>query len=193
MSEESGTGYVQELPNLEEKLSNIFETLMFLQGGSPLLGRILALCTLSAPDKSLLQKDLVTKFKVNPSTISRNLKELVELKFIDRRRIPGSREWKYQVEHSSFLEMLVNGFEENSSDLEEVLELITSLRDDYVSALQQLSNPSETETRGLNIMDYLIEWLTIVKDELDSFIQTLHTKFPEMEKKNKIFASLFSK
>ena len=193
MSEESRVNNAVKLPNLEEELSNIFETLMFLQGGSPLLGRILALCTLSAPDKPLLQKDLVTKFKVNPSTISRNLKELVELKFIDRRRIPGSREWKYQVEHSSFLEMLVNGFEKNYNDLEEVIELITSLRDDYKEALSNFSNPSDRETRGLNIMEYLIEWLTLVEDELDSFIKILHTKFPEMEKKNKIFASLFSK
>ncbi|MHA2062740.1 MAG: MarR family transcriptional regulator [Candidatus Hodarchaeales archaeon] len=193
MSEESSTSRDQKLPDLEEELSNVFENLMFIQGGSPLLGRILALCTLSAPDKPLLQKDLVSKFKVNPSTVSRNLKELVELKFIDRRRIPGSREWKYQVEHSSFLEMLVNGFEKNSNDLEEVLEFLTSAYADYGNALNQFPRPSERETRGLNIMDYLIEWLTIVKEELDSFIQTLHTRFPNMEKKNQVFASLFLK
>ncbi|MHA2176402.1 MAG: MarR family transcriptional regulator [Candidatus Hodarchaeales archaeon] len=193
MSEESYTNLGQKLPDLEEELSNVFENLMFIQGGSPLLGRILALCTLSAPDKPLLQKDLVSKFKVNPSTISRNLKELVKLKFIDRRRIPGSREWKYQVEHSSFLEMLVNGFEKNSSDLEEVLELLVSAHDDYRITLNQYPNPSERDTRNLNIIDYLIEWLTIVKEELDSFIQTLHTRFPDMEKRNQKFASLFLK
>ena len=111
MNKESDTTVNKDVIKLEEEISNFFEDLMYDRGGSPLLGRIFALCILTTPKEPLLQKDLVDKFQVNPSTISRNLKELENWRLLDRRREPGSREWKYQVEPTSFLELLVNEFE----------------------------------------------------------------------------------
>ena len=83
----------KDLLKLEEEISNFFEDFMYDRGGSPLLGRIYSLCVLTDPNKPLTQNDLVNTFKVNPSRVSRNLKELESWRLITRRREPGSREW----------------------------------------------------------------------------------------------------
>ncbi len=193
MSEESNADNFQDITKLEEEFSNFFEDLMYNRGGSPLLGRIFALCVLSASDKPLLQKDLVSRFQVNPSTISRNLKDLEKWKLIDRRREPGSREWKYQVEPNSFLELIVNEFEENIDQLDESKGGLSRIREHYGKTLSTSSKQSEKGSRALLILDFLIEWMSIVEEEMDGFIQTLHKRFLDMEKNNKRFTSLFSK
>ena len=99
MSESANGENSQDILKLEEEISNFFEDFMYDRGGSPLLGRIYALCVLTSPAKPLLQKDLVDKFNVNPSTISRNLKELENWRLVDRRREPGSN-CSYRPGHS---------------------------------------------------------------------------------------------
>jgi DNA-binding transcriptional regulator GbsR (MarR family) len=181
----------KDIRKLEEEFSNFFEDLMYDRGGSPLLGRIFALCILTSAQKPLLQKDLVDKFQVNPSTISRNLKELENWGLLDRRREPGSREWKYQVEPTSFLELLVNKFEENAEMLKDREDALKRIRTHWGSTLSKESKETKEGKRTLQILDFLIEWITIVEDELDIFIQTIHKRFLEMEKQNERFSELF--
>lgn len=181
----------KDIRKLEEEFSNFFEDLMYDRGGSPLLGRIFALCILTSAQKPLLQKDLVDKFQVNPSTISRNLKELENWGLLDRRREPGSREWKYQVEPTSFLELLVNKFEENAEMLKDREDALKRIRTHWGSTLSKESKETKEGKRTLQILDFLIEWITIVEDELDTFIQTIHKRFLEMEKQNERFSELF--
>ena len=90
---------------LKEEISNFFEDLMYDYGGSPLLGRIYSICVMDH-DKSFLQKDLQNEFKVNPSTISRNLKELESRNLINKRREPGNREWQYQLKGQTIKHIL---------------------------------------------------------------------------------------
>ena len=182
MSDSEATTERSDILKLEEEISNFFEDIMYDRGGSPLLGRIYALCVLTAPTKPLLQKDLVTKFKVNPSTISRNLKELETWRLIDRRREPGSREWKYQVDPTSFLELLVNRFEENTITLRERGDDLKRIREHWGHTLSEKSLQTEEGKRALQVLDFLIEWIAIVEEELDSFIQTLQQRFFELEK-----------
>ena len=56
---------IEDILKLEEEISNFFEDVFYDWGGSPLLGRIYALCVLTTPDNSLFQKDLVEQFNVN--------------------------------------------------------------------------------------------------------------------------------
>ncbi|MFX0184899.1 MAG: MarR family transcriptional regulator [Candidatus Hodarchaeota archaeon] len=170
-----------EILKLEEELTNFFEDLFYARGGSPLLGRIYALCVLSAPNKPLFQKDLVSRFEVNPSTISRNLKELENWRLIDRRREPGSREWKYQVEPASFLELIVNRFEDNITMLRDSGGDLQRIRRHWGEALSDDSKNSDKGKRVLQVLEILIKWISIVEIELDKFIQTLHKRFQEME------------
>ena len=135
----------KDILKLEEEFSNFFEDLMYDRGGSPLLGRIFALCVLTTTLKPLLQKDLVDKFQVNPSTISRNLKELENWGLLDRRREPGSREWKYQVEPTSFLELLVNIFEENAGSLKDRKDALKRIRTHWGTTLSEKSDGMSQE------------------------------------------------
>ena len=182
MADSEANAEQQDILKLEEEISNFFEDIMYDRGGSPLLGRIYALCVLAASTKPLLQKDLVTKFNVNPSTISRNLKELENWRLLDRRREPGSREWKYQVEPTSFLELLVNRFEENAVTLRERGDDLKRIREHWGHTMSEKSKQTDAGNRALQVLDFLIEWISIVAGELDSFIQTLHTRFLELEK-----------
>ncbi len=181
----------KDILKLEEEFSNFFEDLMYDRGGSPLLGRIFALCVLTTTLKPLLQKDLVDKFQVNPSTISRNLKELENWGLLDRRREPGSREWKYQVEPTSFLELLVNIFEENAGSLKDRKDALKRIRTHWGTTLSEKSKESLEGKRTLQILDFLIEWMAIVESELDIFIQKMHQRFLEMEKQNERFSEIF--
>ncbi|MFQ5977721.1 MAG: GbsR/MarR family transcriptional regulator [Candidatus Heimdallarchaeota archaeon] len=174
---------MEDILKLEEEISNFFEDIMYDWGGSPLLGRIYALCALTTPDKPLFQKDLVSKFNVNPSTISRNLKELENWRLIDRRREPGSREWKYQVEDTSFLELLTHRFEENERNLGERIDALTRIRNHWGETLSDESKEAAKGQHALQLLDRLIEWIKIVEAELEEFIQKLQERYLKLEKK----------
>ncbi|MFX0065094.1 MAG: GbsR/MarR family transcriptional regulator [Candidatus Hermodarchaeota archaeon] len=174
---------VSDIQKLEEEISNFFEDLMYDWGGSPLLGRIYALCVLTKPTKNLQQKDLVDRFKVNPSTISRNLKELESWRLIARRREPGSREWKYQVQDTSFFDLVVHRFEVNALSLRERLDDLVRIRNHWGKTLSEESKKNEKGRKALSVLDQLTEWIKIVDKELDGFIQKLHTRFLELEQK----------
>ncbi len=173
----------EDLLKLEEEISNFFEDLMYDWGGSPLLGRIYALCVLTLPEKHLFQKDLADRFNVDPSTISRNLKELENWRLIGRRREPGSREWRFQVEDTSFLELWVQKFEENTITLHERLDELKRIRNRWGETLSEKSKEAVRGHHALRILDKLIEWIGIVDKELDDFIQKLNLRYIELEKK----------
>ncbi len=183
MSESIDDEETQDILKLEEEISNFFEDFMYDRGGSPLLGRIYALCVLTSPDKPLLQRDLVEKFKVNPSTISRNLKELESWNLIARRREPGSREWKYQVEPTSFRELLINTYDDNANTLQEKAADLIRIREHWGISLSKESKITKKGEQALNVLDILIEWIDIVEKELDSFIGNLQERFLELEKR----------
>ncbi|WP_287586288.1 GbsR/MarR family transcriptional regulator [Candidatus Borrarchaeum sp.] len=173
----------EDIIKLEEEISNFFEDLMYDWGGSPLLGRIYALCVLTTPDKPLFQKDLADRFNVDPSTISRNLKELENWRLIGRRREPGSREWRFQAEDTSFLELLVLKFEENAMKLRARLDELIRIRNRWSETLSDKSKEALREHHALLVLNKLIEWIRIVDKELDEFIQKLNVRFLELEKK----------
>ncbi|MHA1970056.1 MAG: MarR family transcriptional regulator [Candidatus Hodarchaeales archaeon] len=183
MSEPEESKVAQDILKLEEEISNFFEDFMYDRGGSPLLGRIYALCVFTDPDTPLLQKDLVTRFNVNPSTISRNLKELENWRLITRRREPGSREWKYTVEETSFLELLVMRFEETGVNLRERGDDLKRIREHWGETLSSTSKDSEKGIRTIKVLDLLIDWIFVVEKELDDFLERLHSRFLEMERK----------
>ncbi|MFX0205698.1 MAG: MarR family transcriptional regulator [Candidatus Hodarchaeota archaeon] len=183
MSDDSSVEDSQDISKLEEEISNFFEDFMYDRGGSPLLGRIYALCVLSSPNKPLLQKDLVEKFKVNPSTISRNLKELENWNLITRRREPGSREWKYQVEPTSFRELLIHIYDQSANSLQEKADDLIRIREHWGTSLSEKSKLTEKGKQVLTALDVLIEWISIVEKELDSFIVNLQERFLELEKR----------
>lgn len=173
----------EDIIKLEEEISNFFEDFMYDWGGSPLLGRIYALCVLTTPDKPLFQKDLADRFNVDPSTISRNLKELESWRLIGRRREPGSREWRFQVEDTSFLELLEHKFEENAMKLRERLDDLTRIQNRWAETLSDKSKEAEKGKHALLLLEKLIEWIVIVDNELNGFIQRLHERYLELEKK----------
>lgn len=173
----------QDISKLEEEISNFFEDFMYDRGGSPLLGRIYALCVLTSPDNPLLQKDLVEKFKVNPSTISRNLKELENWNLITRRREPGSREWKYQVETTSFRELLIHIYDQSANSLQEKADDLIRIREHWGTSLSEESKGTKKGKQALLALDILIEWINIVEKELDAFIVNLQERFLELEKR----------
>lgn len=183
MSASSNQNEMQDLVKLEEEISNFFEDLMYDWGGSPLLGRIYSQCVLSVPNELLLQSDFANRFKVNPSTISRNLKELESLNLITKRRDPGSREWKYLVDGTSFLELLVNKFDTNASNLHDRLDDLIRIRNHWGETLSEGTMKSEKGKHSQKVLDRLIEWMNIVESELDSFLKNLHNRYLELEKK----------
>ena len=183
MSDDNNEEDPQDISKLEEEISNFFEDYMYIRGGSPLLGRIYALCVLSSPDTPLLQKDLVEKFKVNPSTISRNLKELENWNLITRRREPGSREWKYQVEPTSFRELLIHTYDESANSLQEKADDLIRIREHWGTSLSEKSKLTKKGQQALLALDILIEWISIVEKELDGFIVNLQERFLELEKR----------
>ncbi len=173
-----------DIQKLEEEISNFFENLMYDWGGSPLLGRIYALCVLRTPDKNFHQKDLAKRFNVKHSTISRNLKELESWRLVARRREPGKRrEWKYQVQDTSFFDLVVHRFELNAISLRERLDELVRIRNHWGETLSEESKRIEKGRKALSILDQLIEWIKIVDKELDGFIQKLDMRFLELKQK----------
>jgi len=182
MSESSELEQAKDILKLEEEISNFFEDFMYDRGGSPLLGRIYALCVLTDPNKPLTQNDLVNKFKVNPSTISRNLKELESWRLITRRREPGSREWLYKVDETTFLELIVKDFDDETRSLRERKANLQRIKEHWGETLSDESKKTETGNRALQMLDLLIEWISTVEKELESFIQNIRLSFLNLEK-----------
>ncbi|MCK5344526.1 MAG: hypothetical protein KAR20_14030, partial [Candidatus Heimdallarchaeota archaeon] len=96
---------------------------------------------------------------------------------------PGSREWKYQVESTAYLELLVNEFEENVSTLREREGGLRRIRERWGETMSQESRESPGGKRTLQILDFLINWMEVVATEQDELIKTLHRRFLELEKK----------
>lgn len=158
----------------EEEISNFFEDLMYDYGGSPLLGRIFGLCVIKGKE-NIFQKDLQDIFNVNPSTISRNLKELESRNLLSKRREPGNREWQYQFSDTSFLELFLHNFEETKIKLEEKQEELLRIKERWNGLV-----PDDIVFQRLK---QLIEWIKVVESEVDEFILTLNKKFLQLEKR----------
>ena len=158
---------------LKEEISNFFEDLMYDYGGSPLLGRIYSICVMDA-DKSFLQEDLQKEFKVNPSTISRNLKELESWNLISKRREPGERKWQYQLNNTSFLELFLHTFDESNRKLQDKREELQRIKEHWADQVDEETFES---------LNKLIDWMELVEDELNTFIANLNKKYVDFEKK----------
>lgn len=169
----------EKIVKFEEEISNFFEDLMYEYGGSPLLGRIYGLCVIKA-NESVFQKDLQDIFKVNPSTISRNLKELESWNLITKRREPGSREWKYQLNETSFLELFLHNFEETKIKLDDKHEELIRIKNHWFRT--ELGEDLK-ETEVFHQLNTLIDWINVVEIELDSFIANVNKKYLELENK----------
>jgi len=175
----------QDLSKLEEEFFNFFEDIMYDRGGSPLLGRIYSLCILATSHDELslgelTASDFVEKFAVNPSTISRNLKELEAWRLIDRRREPGSREWKYKLEGSSFysfFQLFINQFENILTTLRERSDDLNRISTHWGETLSEESKTRAKAKRILQVISFLIEWTNLVEKELTTFVQMLRDKF----------------
>lgn len=171
-----------DILKLEEEMLNFFEDMMYDRGGSPLLGRIYGSAVLT--HSPLIQKDLGEKFKVNASTISRNLKELEEWRLIGRRREPGSREWVIVNEPTSFLELLVSQFEEQVTNLKDRRDALVRIQEHW--GKETMEEDSRRTPKGklmLDVLSILIEWIALVEEELESTVQRLHSKFLVLERK----------
>lgn len=163
------------ITKLQEEISNFFEDIMYEFGGSPLLGRIYGKCVIH-PESSFLQKDFSDIFKVNASTISRNVKELENWGLISKRREPGSREWQYQLADTSFLELFLHTFEENKNKLQEKREDLLRIKNHW--------GFSSKESQSISVLSQLLEWIEVVELELENFITHLNKRYLEIEKKN---------
>jgi DNA-binding transcriptional regulator GbsR (MarR family) len=171
-----------DIEKLEEEMLNFFEDMMYDRGGSPLLGRIYGSLVLS--HDALKQKELGDKFKVNASTISRNLKELEEWRLIGRRREPGSREWVIVNEPTSFLELLVSQFEEQVANLKDRKDALIRIQGHWgEETMGEQSRKSPKGKRILEVLTILTEWIELAVEELESTVQDLHSKFLALEKK----------
>ncbi len=166
--------------NIEEEMMNFFEDIMYDSGNSPLLGRIYGLCVLNTSKRIITQKDLVKKFRVNPSTISRIVKELVKLHLINRRRRPGSLEWEYQVEPTTFLELLTHQLNNFTINLPERQNVLVQIREYWKKSLSTESKQLEKAKRDLIILEILIKWITVVQEEMESFNQHLRIRYSEL-------------
>lgn len=102
---------------------------------------------------------------------------------IGRRREPGSREWRFQIEDTSFLELLLHVFEENSTKLRERLDDLMRIQSRWAETLSDTSKEAEKGKHALLALDKLIEWIGIVDNELGGFIQKLHERYLELETK----------
>ncbi|MFX0113924.1 MAG: MarR family transcriptional regulator [Candidatus Hodarchaeota archaeon] len=172
----------QAVAKLEEEISNFFEDFLYNWGGSPLLGRIYALCVLSPPKIPVIQKDLVDIFNVNSSTVSRNLRELEKWRLLVKRREPGSREWQYYIEGTSFLELLTHQFEVIAVNLRERTDGILRIQNRWGSTLMKTSKKTKKSSHALKELQRLAEWIKIVEERLSDFIQRLNAKYLEFER-----------
>jgi len=166
--------------NIEEEMMNFFEDIMYDSGNSPLLGRIYGLCVINTSKRIITQKDMIKKFKVNPSTISRIVKELEKLRLIHRKRRPGSLEWEYQVEPTTFLELFTHQLNNFTTNLPERHNGLVQIREHWKKSLSKESKQLEKAKRDLTILEILIKWITVVQEGMDSFTQHLRIKYSEM-------------
>ncbi|MFW9780524.1 MAG: MarR family transcriptional regulator, partial [Candidatus Heimdallarchaeota archaeon] len=133
---------------------------------------------------SLVQKDLGEKFKVNASTISRNLKELESDRLITRRREPGSREWVIVTEPTSFLELFLSQFDDIATKLKERKDALIRIQEHWGEETMDASSRKTAKgKRVLEVLAILTEWIDLVEEELESTVQRLHSKFLDLEKK----------
>lgn len=166
--------------NIEEEMMNFFEDIMYDSGNSPLLGRIYGLCVINTSKRIITQKNLIKKFKVNPSTISRIVKELEKLHLIKRRRQPGSLEWEYQVEPTTFMELLTHQLNKFATNLPERQNVLVQIREHWKRTLSTESKQLEKAKRDLIILESLIKWITVVQEEMESFNQHLRIRYTEL-------------
>ncbi len=171
---------LEEIMNIEEEMMNFFEDVMYDSGNSPLLGRIYGLCVINTSKRIITQKDLIKKFKVNPSTISRIVKDLEKLRLINRRRRPGALEWEYQVEPTTFLELLTRQLSNFTTNLPERHDVLVQIREHWKRTLSTESKQLEKAKRDLIILEVLIKWITIVQKETESFNQHLRSRYSEL-------------
>ena len=171
---------LEEIMNIEEEMMNFFEDIMYDSGNSPLLGRIYGLCVINTSKRIITQKNLIKKFKVNPSTISRIVKELEKLHLIKRRRQPGSLEWEYQVEPTTFMELLTHQLNKFATNLPERQNVLVQIREHWKRTLSTESKQLEKAKRDLIILESLIKWITVVQEEMESFNQHLRIRYTEL-------------
>jgi DNA-binding transcriptional regulator GbsR (MarR family) len=179
-NEEGNEKKLEEIMNIEEEMMNFFEDIMYDSGNSPLLGRIYGLCVLNTSKRIITQKDLIKKFKVNPSTISRIVKELEKLHLINRKRQPGSLEWEYHVDPKTFLELLTHQLNSFITNLPERHDVLVQIREHWKKTLSTESKQLEKAKRDLIILETLIKWITVVHEEMESFNQHLRVKYSEL-------------
>ena len=179
MSNSNNTRKLPEVRDLEETIMNFFEDVMYeIRGGSPLFGRIFGLCVLAGPEETVLQKDLAKRFKVSTSAISRNLKTLEDWGLLDRRRQPGSgREWEYRKKDTAFLDLFTNQFETNAQSLGDRKEELIRLKESWNESLSPESKESDEGARALHTLNFLIEWIDIIENELTDLNNNLTEKF----------------
>jgi DNA-binding MarR family transcriptional regulator len=168
---------LEEILNIEEEMMNFFEDIMYDSSNSPLLGRIYGLCVINTSKRIITQKGLIKKFKVNPSTISRIVKELEKLHLINRRRQPGSLEWEYHVVPTTFLELLTHQQNSFTSILLERHNVLIQIREHWRRTLSAESKQLEKSRRDLIILEALIKWITVFQEEMESFNQNLQNRY----------------
>ncbi|MFW9854285.1 MAG: MarR family transcriptional regulator [Candidatus Thorarchaeota archaeon] len=174
-------GNFDEILNIEEEMMNFFEDVMYDSGNSPLLGRIYGLCVINTSKKIITQRSLIKKFKVNPSTISRIVKELENLGLIRRKRQPGSLEWEYNVEPTTFLELLTNQLTNFSKNLPDRHDMLINIRDHWKSTLSSESKKLDKAKRDLIILESLLKWIVIVKEEMETLNERLRDRYSELK------------
>ena len=178
---ESKEKNLDEILSIEEELMNFFEDIMYDSGNSPLLGRIYCLCVINTTKKEITQKNLIKKFKVNASTISRIVRELEKLHLINKSRKPGSLEWEYQVIPTTFLDLFTYQLTNFSTNLPERHEMLINIRDHWKETLSNESKQLEIAKRDLIILESLIEWITIVQEEMESLNDRLRIRYSELK------------
>ena len=171
---------LNEILSIEEEMMNFFEDIMYDSGNSPLLGRIYGLCVINTSKKAITQKNLIKKFKVNASTISRIVRELEKLHLINKSRKPGSLEWEYQVVPTTFLDLLTYQLTNFSTNLPERYEMLINIRDHWKATLSKESKQLEIAKRDLIILESLIKWIKIVQEEMKSLNDRLRHRYSEL-------------
>ena len=99
-----------------------------------------------------------------------------------RAREPGSREWLYTVEETTFLELLVKDFDDDTRILRERKADIQRVKEHWGEPLSDESKKTEKGARALQMLDLLIKWISTVENELEAFIQKIRLRFLDLEK-----------
>ncbi|MFX0053043.1 MAG: hypothetical protein ACFE8U_17350, partial [Candidatus Hermodarchaeota archaeon] len=72
-------------------------------------------------------------------------------------------------------------FEDNITMLRDSGVDLKRIRRHWGEALRDEAKNSDKGKRALQVLEFLIEWISIVEVELDKFIQILHKRFLELE------------